>query len=117
MSDTHDSTTLDISGLDPAEILASLHNNTRAQGLGIMHDIGRELQTSEAVQLLAEWSDGDGAYKGSVRFDYLMGRPLKVKFDFDKGTLERIDLYNRDAGVGKAERIIEDLRRQRTTEV
>lgn len=92
-------TKLDIKGIDKAELLAALHNGTRALGMGILHDICRDMTKEEAARILAE--------TGQTRFDYLLGRPLKVDIGGDEMFA---GLYDRDAGDGAAERIVSRLR-------
>lgn len=101
---------IDISGLDEAAVLAALHNGSRAQGMGVLHDLHREMTVEEARAELAEWPDvRDGKY----RFDYFHGRVLKVSFG--NGKLRGAPLYDRDLGDGACERVIAQLRAQVTT--
>lgn len=96
---------IDIKGIDKAELLAALHNGTRAQGMGRLHDIGRDLTREEAAQFVAPGEP--------LRFDYLLGRPLKV--DISKDELY-VGLYDRDAGEGRAAAVVASLRAKKTTE-
>lgn len=82
-----------------AALLAALHNNTRAIGMGQMHDLGRDMTREEAEKVL---EDREGVFA----FDYLLGRPLKV-FEKD-GAVQRSDLYDRDAGRGAFDRAVEE---------
>lgn len=85
-----DSSTIDISMLDKAEVLAALYNNSTQQGMGLFHARGREPLTREqAAELLKE----------QTYFDYLAGRVMKV--DLSGETLDP-RLYDRDNGAGAA---------------
>ena len=90
---------IDISGLDRADILAVLYNNSRPQGLGFMHYEAKSMTAAEARALLA----------GGHRFDYLKGRVMKISLRPDATTLDG-RLYDRDNGQGSAERAVAGLR-------
>lgn len=92
--------TIDISGIDRAELLAALYNGTSALGFGKMHDLGRDMTVEEARDILAKT-------EGAFNFDYLLGRPLKMWIEDDK--LFRPDLYDRDSKRRCAE-IVQELR-------
>lgn len=88
---------MDISGLDKAQVLASLYNNAKPIGLGALHFEGQGMTLEEAQELL----------KGGVTYiDYLKGRVMKIDLSGD-----HIDtfLYNRDNGLGSAERVLQEL--------
>lgn len=102
---------IDISGLDEAAVIAALHNSTRALGMGMLHDIGRDI-TPEEVR--ADW-DKQGEFgggkmfgEGSRSFGYFHGRPLKVTLR--DGMLLGVRLYDRDAGEGRCAEVIAELR-------
>lgn len=100
--------TIDISGLDKAEVLAALYNNSRQLGMGFMHARGATGMTKEQAEdeLKAATRDiGDG--KTSAYFDYLHGRVMKIQLSGD--TLDP-RLYDRDNGQGAAARALEPLR-------
>jgi hypothetical protein len=97
---------VDIKGLSKAAVLAALHNGTRALGMGLLHDIGRPMTEEEAQ----EYIDADN---GSLSFDYVLGRPLKVNISGDEF---RSGLYDRDAGEGRAAEVIKALRESRPAE-
>lgn len=90
---------IDITGIDKAELLAALHNGTRALGMGVLHDIGRNMTKEEAAQFVGP--------DQPTRFDYFFGRPLKVDIGGDE---LYVGLYDRDAGEGRAAAIIKSLR-------
>ena len=87
-----------IEGLNKAEVLATLYNNAKVQGLGFLQADGKQMTTEEAKTILDE---SDDKY-----FDYLKGRVMKIRIAGDE-----IDtrLYNRDNGDGAAERVISKL--------
>lgn len=90
-------TTINISDLDKAEVLAALFNASHQQGMGFMHTEGRGLMTvAEARELLTK----------EIDFDYLRGRVMKIRIE------DNLDpwLYDRDNGQGAAERAIASLR-------
>lgn len=99
--------TIDITGIDQAELLAALHNGTNALGMGALHDIGRDMTKGEAQEIVDYATDN--AYRpGRIRFDYVKGRPLKVSFNGD--TLEGAALYDRDSSPGACQRVVDSLR-------
>lgn len=99
---------INIKGLGKAEVLAALHNGTQALGMGMLHDIGRDMTADEASKAIESIGGAREIYgKPSLYFDYLLGRPLKVDIGGDEFD-ER--LYDRDAGRGAADRAITRLR-------
>lgn len=78
---------IDITGIDKARLLKALHDNTRAMGMGALHDLKAAIDS-----VPKPYHPAIGLY-----FDYFHGRPLKVRLDGD--TLD-VRLYDRDAGVG-----------------
>lgn len=98
---------VDIKGLSKAAVLAALHNGTRALGMGIIHDLGRDMTEVEAEAVIAREADDLGFKQDRLYFDYVSGRPLKVNIAGDEFDAA---LYDRDAGEGAAERAIAALR-------
>lgn len=88
---------IDIKGLSKAKVLCALYNNSKPQGLGIIHFRPADLTEEEASKLLKE----------TDYFDYLAGRVMKVKISGDE-----LDewLYDRDNGRGAAARAIDLIR-------
>ena len=100
-------------GVDEAELVLALHQNTRPLGFGHLHD--KNLTIDEVKAHLEEYrAKGLVETFGGYAFDYFYGRPLKVTLDVDKKMIRRADLYDRDAGPGLAQRIVEDLRKAGT---
>ncbi len=92
--------TIDISGIDKGELLATLFNNSRPQGMGHLPATG-----GPAVMTAEQ---GREVLKGQVRFDYLYGRPLKTALVGDEADPW---LYDRDnGGEGTFARIVEKIR-------
>lgn len=90
---------MNIQGLNKANVLAALYNAARAQGRGVLRNDPKPMTTEAAQKCL---DDNPGQY-----FDYLIGRVMKIDLSGDE-----VDtyLYNRDNGVGAAERAIESIR-------
>lgn len=88
--------TIDISGLNKAEILAALYNSSKAQGLGVLRYTPEPMTTQEATELLEQ----------TDYFDYLKGRVMKVGLASDA-----LDTwgYDRDNGEGAAFQAISHL--------
>lgn len=79
---------VDISGLDKADLLVALCERARPLGLGWLDpNAGRKLSKEEAQALIGE----------CPRLDYVCGRPIKVHLGKD---LVDPVLYDRDAGQG-----------------
>lgn len=89
---------INIKGLDRAEVLKELYNNSKVQGLGFLQATGRDMTTNEAEKLLEQ----------QTYFDYLHGKVMKI----DLSSSEEFEewLYDRDNGEGSARRVIERLR-------
>lgn len=82
--------------VDAARLLMELHNHTRAQGMGVFHDIGR-MTLEKAREHIAD----NEAHKEGFSFDYVCGRPLKQYAH--EGVLAENNrrLFDRDAGEGQ----------------
>lgn len=89
---------VNIEGLDKAEVLKELYNNSKVQGLGFLQATGRPMTIEEARELL----------KVQISFDYLYGKIMKVDLESDIEFREW--LYDRDNGDGAAERVVSRLR-------
>jgi hypothetical protein len=101
---------INIIGIDLGELVAALHNGTRAIGFGSAQDLGRDMTPEEAR---------DEAplriRNGVISFDYFHGRPMKVTIDVTLGELRNAGLYDRDAsgGDGACQKAV-DLARSRS---
>jgi len=83
--------TIDISKMDKAEVLAKLFNASKAQGMGFLQNHAEPMTKDEAQGLIDE---------GQTYFDYLRGRVMKIDIGGDD---LRVALYDRDNGQGAAE--------------
>jgi hypothetical protein len=68
------SNSIDISGLNKADVLAALFNNARPLGMGFIHYKKRNMDRAEAEKLL----------ETHKYFDYLEGRVMKVDLSGDE---------------------------------
>lgn len=90
---------VDIKGLNKAEVLVALYNDSKPQGLGFLHFDAKDMTVAEAEEIL----------KQTTYFDYLKGRVMKVDLSSDDCFEEW--LYDRDNGNGAAEKEISGLRK------
>jgi hypothetical protein len=90
---------IDVSDISPAELLAGLYNNARAQGLGFLHYKPEDMTPVEAAKLIGD--------KDRVYCDYVQGRVMKVEIN---GKTLRTALYDRDNGTGAAQRVVDEIR-------
>jgi hypothetical protein len=90
---------VDIKGLNKAEVLVALYNDSKPQGLGFLHFDAKDMTVAEAEEIL----------KQTTYFDYLKGRVMKVDLSSDDCFEEW--LYDRDNGNGAAEKAISGLRK------
>lgn len=92
------SDSVSITGLSKALVLAALYNRARPQGMGFLHYIP-EPMTEEIAQKILD--------RGVTRFDYLVGRVMKVDISGDEFNAWAFD---RDNGEGAAQQTITTLR-------
>lgn len=90
---------INIEGLDKAELLAALYNGSRAQGLGLLHFTPDAMTAEEARATLAKQD----------YFDYHKGRVMKISLAAEAKTLDQWG-YDRDNGQGSVQRIVDSLR-------
>ena len=83
--------TINISGMNKAEVLAKLFNASKQQGMGFMHGEGRQDMTIAQAGVILD--------TGQMIFDYLKGRVMKIDLSGDE---LRTHLYDRDNGQGAA---------------
>ncbi len=88
---------INIKGIDKAEVLLGLYNNSHQQGMGFLQP-NHNLTIDEAKELLENYT----------YFDYLYGRVLKVDLSNDEEFEE--SLYDRDNGDGAAQRVIDKIK-------
>ncbi len=91
-------------GIDEAVLIHALYHGTRPLGMGVLHD-RPGLSVKDVVDALG---NGTGGFDESLYIDYLAGRPLKVRIDTKAKTVTT-RLYDRDAGDGACQRIVERL--------
>lgn len=96
---------ISIKGLDKAEVLQALYNNSRPLGLGFLNPKALQDITIEECKEIIEKSIPNDLY-----FDYLNGRVMKI--DIADDILDSW-LYDRDNGKGKAEQVINELRQSK----
>ena len=92
---------ISIKGLNKAEVLKSLYDHSHVQGYGFLQAVPDGFVTVSHCEELLE---------RSTYFDYLYGKVLKVDLSGDEFD-ER--LYDRDCGLGAAQRAINDIRRSK----
>jgi hypothetical protein len=97
---------VNISGLDKAELLAALYNRAIVLGLGALHADPADMTAEEAATHIAQ-AKHPRAKSESIYFDYLKGRVMKVDIGGDEMTTA---VYNRDMGPGAAEAVVAALR-------
>lgn len=104
---------IDIKGIDKAELLAALYNNSRPMGMGFLQARDGVMTIEQAQAEIKTGDDSarmfgkDGSHR-ELRFDYLRGRPLKADISGDSF---RPWGYDRDnGGEGAAARIVARIR-------
>lgn len=107
---------IDVSDINPAELLAGLYNASKVQGMGILQAKDGDMTIEEAEKLLSgedvendyrELARTRGKGKKPAYFDYLYGKVMKV--EINKESL-RTSLYDRDNGNGAAQRVVDSIR-------
>ncbi len=106
---------INVTGIDPWQLLAALHNNAKVPPTVIcMVQERGDVTASEAREESQAGVREDYQMRGGVPFwaDYLFGRPIKafLERDGEDVILARTDLYDRSAGEGTAQRVVSDLR-------
>jgi hypothetical protein len=91
--------TVNIAGLDKADLLMRAFNASHQLGLGQGDPEGRQDMTKERA--------GELISQGYQVFDYVHGRVLKIDISGDE---VRTYAYNRDVGPGVLEKIVDDMR-------
>lgn len=86
--------------VDAAALLAALYNRAKPAGLGAFQDFARRGQLMTRAEALKLIEEGRPGYFGhGFEFDYVFGRPLKVRAERDR-KLYGARLYDRDQGQG-----------------
>jgi len=93
------SDSINIQGIDKAELLAALYNGSKPQGLGFLHFASEPMTVEQAQKIL----DSSPPY-----FDYLQGRVMKIDISEDEVSPWG---YDRDNGHGAVQQIVDELRR------
>lgn len=103
---------VDIAGLDKAELLAALHNATRPLGLGTITALRRDMTHEEAAAIIQDRLGGGdlGGRRGPFDFDYVAGRPVKCDIGGPRISAFHVARYDRDAGAGTMARVVGELR-------
>lgn len=83
------------------QLLQALYKGTSPLGMGFLHDQPNGLSDDDAELVWA--AAREHMHGGTMYFDYVAGRPLKVMVNPEAETIDRTDLYDRDAGVGACE--------------
>jgi hypothetical protein len=90
---------IDITGVERAELLATLYNGAQPFGFGKNQFDPRDMTVAEAQTLLDN---------GQTEFDYLKGRLMKVKFTGD-ALLDDWG-YDKTYGIDVVQRVVDNLR-------
>lgn len=98
---------LSIEGLDPAEIILRLYNNSKYQGVSWLGAVSEEKTRDDMQEILVDGGIDNGKV---VWFDYLYGKVMKVGITYKE--ISRADLYDRDVGNGECKRIVDELREE-----
>ena len=103
---------IDVSDINPAELLAALYNRSHVLGLGVLQAKEGDMTVEQAQEYLDGKVEGDYMGKplerdGNRYFDYLNGRVMKVEIN---GKTLRPWLYDRDLGSGATQSIVDAVR-------
>lgn len=90
---------INIKGLDKAEVFVSLYECAKQQGYGLMHE-KKKITVEQAREML----------KNNQYFDYVNGAVMKVDLSSDEEFSEH--LYDRDNGVGAAQRAVDKVKQK-----
>jgi hypothetical protein len=89
---------INIKNMDKSEILRRLYNNSKPQGMGILHFDPTPMTYEQAEDILSKSHD--------KYFDYLKGRVMKIDLS---GEMMDTWLYDRDNGQGSVKMVLEDM--------
>lgn len=98
---------VDYRGVSETVLIRALWENTRAVGNGILAEAAHGGAPPDSDMIRAALRSGGPI----VSFDYVLGRPIKVRLDTSAKLLHNAHLYDRDAcgGAGSAARIVKQL--------
>jgi len=101
---------INVTGIDPAVLLMELHNNTSSPNTWACNltAVHRDITVDEAREQLGPEEDGVQHFS-----DYVLGRPIKAflkKGDDGEIYLCGTGSYDRNAGEGTAQRIVNKLK-------
>ena len=102
-------TTIDITGLDLAEVVHALYHGTTGLGMGRMQAVP-SFTLDDARQVVKAISSDSPPWGSKFYIDYLHGRPLKVRLGEESGQLD-LATYDRDAGQGCGQQVIDAIRK------
>ena len=113
---------INVTGIDLWELLAALHNASRAPSTVVcMAQARGPVTAAEAREESQAGVREDYQMQNGVPFwaDYLFGRPIKAFLKLEDASgegllLARTDLYDRDVGEGAAQKVVDALRAGRT---
>lgn len=91
---------VNIAGLNRADVLAALYNASQPLGMGILHYEARDMTRKEAEEWLLK-----GDY-----FDYINGRVMKTGLPAGEEEIDEWG-YDRDNGDGAMQRVVDKLRK------
>lgn len=90
-----------------ARTIAGLYNNSRPQGMGIIHFVEGKMSPADALKM-ARAGRADVRGRSSCHMDYVSGRVVKVTVDCTTGLPGELWRYDRDLGEGAAQAAILD---------
>ncbi len=102
-SNVHSSSGVEISDLDPAEVLCRLHKHALSPAYGVLQVQIESITYEQASSLLEK----------TKSFDYLQGRAMKVTFS--NGVILNANLYDRD-NTSTVQSIVDKLRAEKASE-
>lgn len=93
---------ISIAGLNKGAVLAALYNASKPLGVSYLQYTPRPMSVKDGERIIT-MCEASGFY-----IDYLKGRSMKV--DLGKDSFDSY-LYDRDNGLGAAERAVSELRK------